>query len=344
MLDVARKAGRHVHVKRELVLRVKVGISEISVHLGVGSRDGEADTRQHVVGGHPVDVVLVDLGAYHDAVFVFVLLALPLACSLLADVLSPARGLIVLGHLVEMHVGVDGACGPTHKRHGASPFVRCGRREASTSADDVVGVVLGFAGARCLQLGDLEGMTLLQTMRLLRGAGVVVVEGRRGGDAMRLARYLQTGRALVGLGLRRRRRGRMGDGADVRNIEVPACFFGAVLSIHLAELDVRGAATEAVLGLAAVYRGEVAVVPARALARLPLRVERLGVGAVGVHVVSSAPGMTCVVLGQALVDARGPGWAAVCHGLHSIGHLPVHRGSGAIGGRAVRGRARGGRR
>lgn len=154
---------------------------------------------------------------------------------------------------------------------------------------------------------------------------------------MRLGRYLQAGRALVGLGLRRRRRGRMGDGADVRNVEVLACFFGAVLSIDLAEFDVRGAATEAVLGLAAVYRSEVAVVSARALARLPLRVERLVVGAVCVRVVSSAPSMTCIVLGQALVDARGSGRAAVCYGLHSIGHLPVHRGSGAIGGRAVRG-------
>ena len=182
------------------MLRVKVGIGKISVHLGVGSRDGEADTRQHVVGSDPVDVVLVHFGAHYDAVLVLVLFALPLACSLLSDVFSPARGIIVLGHLVEMHIGVDGACGPTHKRHGASPSVRRRGREPPTCADDVVGVILGFAGARCLQLGDLEGVALLRGV----GVGVVVVEGRWGGDAMRLGRYLQAGRALIGLLLRRR--------------------------------------------------------------------------------------------------------------------------------------------
>ncbi len=164
---MARKTGGHVHVKRELVLGVKVGISEISVHLGVGARDGEADTRQHVVGRHPVDVVLVDLGSYDDAVFIIVFFALPFACSLLTDVLSPAGRVFVLGYLVEMHVRVDGACGPTHKRHGASAFVGRGRREPPAGADDVVSVVLGFAGARCLQLGNLEGMTLLQAVRVL---------------------------------------------------------------------------------------------------------------------------------------------------------------------------------
>lgn len=104
MRDVIRKNSRHVHVKRKLVLRVKVSIGKISVHLGVGSRDGEANTRQHVVGSDPVDVILVHLGAYYDAVLVLVLLALPLAGSLLSYVFSPSRGLIVLGHLVRRHV------------------------------------------------------------------------------------------------------------------------------------------------------------------------------------------------------------------------------------------------
>jgi hypothetical protein len=37
MRDVERKNSRHVHVKRKLVLRIKVSIGKISIHLGVGS-------------------------------------------------------------------------------------------------------------------------------------------------------------------------------------------------------------------------------------------------------------------------------------------------------------------
>ncbi len=116
---------------------------------------------------------------------------------------------------------------------------------------------------------------------------------------MGLGRYLQAGGAVIGLGLRRRRRRcgrRVGEGADVRNVEVLACFFGAVESVYLAELDMGSAATDAVLGLAAVDRGEVAVVSAPALTRLPLCVGRFVVEAVRVHVVSPAPAMTSFVL------------------------------------------------
>jgi len=103
---VVGEVGRHVHVKRELMLCVKVGIGELSVHLGVCSRHGEADARQHVVGGNPVHVVLIHLCADYDAVFILVLLALPLTCSFLANVLGPARSLVVLLHLLWGHVGV----------------------------------------------------------------------------------------------------------------------------------------------------------------------------------------------------------------------------------------------
>jgi hypothetical protein len=112
-----RKPSRHVHVKRELVLRVEVGVGKVAVHLSVRSRHGEADARQHVVGGDPVNVVLVDLGAYDDAVFVLVLLSLPLACPLLANVFCPSCGIVVLLHVVLRHVRSDRSCGPTHQRH-----------------------------------------------------------------------------------------------------------------------------------------------------------------------------------------------------------------------------------
>lgn len=112
----------------------------------------------------------------------------------------------------------------------------------------------------------------------------------------------------------------------MRNVKVLACFFCAIEGIYLSKFDVGGAATKAVLGLAAVDRGKVAVVSARPLARLSLRVGRaVGVEAVSVHVVSSTPAMAAFFLRQALVDARWPGRAAV-------GQLPVHRGGAAIGG------------
>ena len=109
MLDGKRKAIWNVHVKRELVLCVEVGVGQVSVHLGVGPRDGEADARQHVIGGDPIDVVLVDFGPDHHAVLVLVLFPLPLARALLADVLGPSLSVLVLGQLLAMVVRVDGA-------------------------------------------------------------------------------------------------------------------------------------------------------------------------------------------------------------------------------------------
>lgn len=98
----------------------------------------------------------------------------------------------------------------------------------------------------------------------------------------------------------------------MRHVEVLACFFCAIEGIYLAEFDVRGAATEAVLGLAAVDRGKVAIVPARALAGQPVHVRRaVVVEGVGVDGVSPTPAMAPFFLRQALVDARRPGRAAV---------------------------------
>lgn len=99
----------------------------------------------------------------------------------------------------------------------------------------------------------------------------------------------------------------------MRHVEVLACFFCAIEGIYLAEFDVRGAATEAVLGLAAVDRGKVAIVPARALAGQPVHVGRAVVIVEGVDVdgVSPTPAMAPFFLRQALVDARRPGRAAV---------------------------------
>ena len=152
-------------------------------------------------------------------------------------------------------------------------------RESPARGHDVLGIVLlRLAGARRLHFGDLEGVTLLQAVGMLSRAGGVVVEGRRGGDALCLVGYMQGGRAIVGLGHGRqgrgwrRRRRSIGTriGADGRDVKVSARLSGAVGCTELAHFDVGGAATEAVLGLAAVYRGKVAVVSARPLARLVL--------------------------------------------------------------------------
>lgn len=104
MLDKERKANRDVHVKRELVLRIEVGIGKFSVHLGVCPRHSETNTCQHIVGRNPVDVVLVDLRSDDYTILILILFPLSFARSLLSNVFCPTRGIFVLGNLIEVHV------------------------------------------------------------------------------------------------------------------------------------------------------------------------------------------------------------------------------------------------
>jgi hypothetical protein len=106
MYDVVRKTSRHVHVKRELVFRFEIGIGKVSVHLGIGARDGEADTCQHVVGCHPVNVVLVDLGTDYHAIIVLVFFALALARTLTTNMVCPPSSIFILLRLLKGHVRV----------------------------------------------------------------------------------------------------------------------------------------------------------------------------------------------------------------------------------------------
>lgn len=84
----------NLHIERELVLSVEVGVVEFAVDFGISSTDGEADTGKHIIRRHPVDMVLIHFCANDDALFILV--ALPLACPLLLDVLRPAGSIIVL--------------------------------------------------------------------------------------------------------------------------------------------------------------------------------------------------------------------------------------------------------
>lgn len=315
-----------VHVKRELVFCVKVCVGKVAIHFGVCSRHGKPNTCQHVVGRDPVDVVLVDLCADDDAVLVVVFLALALAGALVADVLCPARGVLVLGHLVEVDVRVDGARVPAHETHGAFPVARRGR-EAAAGGDDVVGVVLRVAGARRRGLGHFERVALLQTVGVRRGRGRRrggLVEGGRGRDAVSGMGDLQIGIDVGGLGL--------GLG---RGRKVLAGLAHAVDRVHVAHLDLCGPAQTAVnVRLCAVDRGKVAVVV------LVAAVQTLvGVGVLLLLLLPSAPARGPLFVRRAPVDSRGLGWAAVWQGLHrrrrAVGQLAVHLGSGRSSGSGV---------
>ena len=100
------------------MLSIEISVGKLAVHLGVGPGHGKSDTSKHVVGGDPIDMVLVDLGANDNSVLILVFSPLPFARPLLANVLSPAGGFLVLRHLVEVNIGVDGPCGPADERHG----------------------------------------------------------------------------------------------------------------------------------------------------------------------------------------------------------------------------------
>lgn len=54
---------------------IKVRRGEFPVHFRVDSRDGEADTSQHVVCRHIVDMILVHFGADNDPIIVLLFTA-----------------------------------------------------------------------------------------------------------------------------------------------------------------------------------------------------------------------------------------------------------------------------
>jgi hypothetical protein len=175
------------------VLRLKVGVGKLAVHLRVRPRDREADTREHVVRRDPVDVMLVHLGAHHDAVVVLFLLPLPLTGPLLANVLCPPRGIVILGHFLEVHVRVYRPRSPPSQRHGASSPCRGVGGKSAASGDYVIRA--GVRASPCGELGHLQGVAMLQAIGLLGRVGVAVEGGRRRHAVARVG-DLQAGRGL----------------------------------------------------------------------------------------------------------------------------------------------------
>ena len=116
-------------IERELVFGIKVGIVEFPINLCVCAADGEADASEHVVGRDPVSVALIDFSSDDDTLIVLV--PLSLARPLLFDVLSPAGGIFILGKLVEVGVGVDGARRAAYKLRRPSTFARGVWRKAT---------------------------------------------------------------------------------------------------------------------------------------------------------------------------------------------------------------------
>jgi hypothetical protein len=109
------------------MLGFKIRIRQLSVHLGIGSGHGKSDSRQHVVCGDPIDVVLVNLGAHHDSVVLLVILFPSLACPLLAYRFGPPSSFLVLLEFLVRHVRVDRTCVAAVDAHGATARAGWGR-------------------------------------------------------------------------------------------------------------------------------------------------------------------------------------------------------------------------
>ena len=108
-----------VHVKREFVLGFKVSRCQLSLHFGVDSRDGEANSGQHVVCSHPVHMVLVDLRSYDDPVVIVVIASPSLGSSPLLDGFRVTGGIFIGVGLVNDRIRVVGSrrpAGQTHRR------------------------------------------------------------------------------------------------------------------------------------------------------------------------------------------------------------------------------------
>ena len=81
---------------------IKVGICEVPVKLGVGSRNGETDACQHVIRCHPVDVVLIDFCSDDDAVLVFLLSSFSFAGPALLERFRPSGSTFVMQGFVQL--------------------------------------------------------------------------------------------------------------------------------------------------------------------------------------------------------------------------------------------------
>lgn len=219
------------------MLGIKVSVGKIAVHLRICARHGETNTGEHVVGRHPVDMVLVDFCANDDAVVILVVPPFALAGALLSDVLSPSRGVLVLWHVIEMHVRVYRACGPARQGHGSPATGGCvDGRESAACTHDVIGVAAEALGTRLGDTGNLERVPVLQAIRGLGGARAVVIKGGRrrnavlsAGDLEVVVRRLRLGACLglsdevfsgLSVGVRR-----------AQGVESDMCSFAAVVYV-----------------------------------------------------------------------------------------------------------------
>jgi len=116
----ARIAWGDLHIEGKLMPGIKVGLFQVSVKLGVCSRDGKTNAGKHIIGGHIVDVVLVDFGA-HNHPLIVVVIASSLTSSLLSDDLGPLLRILALWLLVEMDIRVSRPGNPAHQIYRATP-------------------------------------------------------------------------------------------------------------------------------------------------------------------------------------------------------------------------------
>ena len=94
------------YIKAEFVLCVEVCVGELSIQFCVGPADCKSDSREHVISGDPVDVVLIDFRPYYDPVVVRIHASF-LGCPPSLDVLCPTSHIFVLWNVINVvHVRI----------------------------------------------------------------------------------------------------------------------------------------------------------------------------------------------------------------------------------------------
>ena len=79
------------------MLSLKIRHGQISIQLGIDAGNGKPNPRQHVIRRHPIDMILVHLGAHNDAIIILVRIAIPSPFRRppLLDRLGPTGGILV---------------------------------------------------------------------------------------------------------------------------------------------------------------------------------------------------------------------------------------------------------
>lgn len=164
-------ATAHSHIKGRFLFNVKVGGGQVPVDLGIRSRHGHADAREHVVGRHPVRVRLVDLGPHQHPVVVLNFPPLSPTGSLLPISLCPTLSIVVWHDLVPRYFRVERSRVSPSQTERGSPHTgrRSGWRESTAGKGPVHAVPRAPRRGR---FWNLQCVAVFETRtRWLQGSG-----------------------------------------------------------------------------------------------------------------------------------------------------------------------------